>query len=474
MKRRLTSKEIESITSFLTLNEYIPKPIAQAHYNNTKESIVSQLQKIEIYPELIPNLAEQIEQYYYDTQIQAGECVGVLTAQCIGEKQTQSNLNTFHKAGSSDKQPVVSKFAELLNATSKPKVPTFLIHFNTGNTSVQELRETMGHDIVQITVEQITKEIVVSLNKEPESWYPAYFILQGTDYEEWKQNWQDCLIIKIDMDLLFEYKLKLSQIAEKINSAYSDMFCIHSPDCIGQLHIYVDTDVDLEKHKISYITEENKRQVYLEEVVYPSIESFVISGISGILERFFVQDSKTWYIETQNVKDKTVKKRFKVKDKQIDSVKRYKTVLSCPKVDMKKTISNNVWDILHTLGIEAVRAYMIQAFSQIMDGINICHIAILVDKMTFGGSISSISRYGMRKDDSGVLGRASFEETLDNLLNAGAFCQEDAINSVSASIICGKIPQLGTGLCDLTVNLEKLGVIDEEDEEKEEVEVSSS
>ncbi|MBS0627561.1 MAG: hypothetical protein JSS09_05050, partial [Verrucomicrobia bacterium] len=47
-------------------------------------------------------------------------------------------------------------------------------------------------------------------------------------------------------------------------------------------------------------------------------------------------------------------------------------------------------------------------------------------------------------------------------------------NSVSASIICGKIPQLGTGLCDLTVNLEKLGVIDEEDEEKEEVEVSIS
>ena len=73
-----------------------------------------------------------------ETLVQPGECVGIITAQSIGEKQTQTNLNLFHKAGA-EKQPVVSKFSELLNATNKPKAPSYLIHFNTGNTSTSRL-----------------------------------------------------------------------------------------------------------------------------------------------------------------------------------------------------------------------------------------------------------------------------------------------------------------------------------------------
>ena len=63
--------------------------------------------------------------------IQAGESVGVICAQSIGEKQTQTTLNTFHKAGQSEKTMTtgVPRFQELLNATKNPKIINHKIYF---------------------------------------------------------------------------------------------------------------------------------------------------------------------------------------------------------------------------------------------------------------------------------------------------------------------------------------------------------
>jgi DNA-directed RNA polymerase beta' subunit len=177
----------------------------------------------------------------------------------------------------------------------------------------------------------------------------------------------------------------------------------------------------------------------------------------------FVKEEKEWLIETENSREKTVdsvkfrsKNKTAGKEKTIDSAKRFKKVLAHPYVDMTRTISNNLWDIYYTFGVEAARQYMIDEFSKIMEGINLCHVMLLVDKMTFSGVISSISRYTMRREDSGPFSRASFEETLDNFLKAGVFGQEEPTRGVSASIICGKRAPVGTGMCDLAMDIEKM------------------
>ena len=131
-------------------------------------------------------------------------------------------------------------------------------------------------------------------------------------------------------------------------------------------------------------------------------------------------------------------------------------ILKLPFVDSFRTHSNDIWETYNLFGIEAVRQYMIEEFSSIMEGINLCHVMLLVDKMTFTGTISSISRYTMRREESGPFGKASFEETLDNFLKAGVFGQEEPTRGVSASIICGKRAPIGTGLCELAMDIKKL------------------
>jgi DNA-directed RNA polymerase II subunit RPB1 len=76
--------------------------------------------------------------------------------------------------------------------------------------------------------------------------------------------------------------------------------------------------------------------------------------------------------------------------------------------------------------------------------------------MTYNGIITSISRYAMRAEGSGALSKASFEETLDNLLNAAVYGERECTDGVSASIICGKLGKFGTGVCELKVDMSKL------------------
>ena len=454
-KISLTEAQIEDILSFIVPNKYIPKDIALELCEKHKNIFRKQLRVIKIYPDVIDNLKQHIQQTYFSTLIQPGESVGVITAQSIGERQTQSNLNTFHKAGSSDKQPTVSKFAELLNATPKPKAPSYFIYLNRGDDSVPELRKTISYSLIEITIQKVCKDYTVCLNKSREDWYDIYEALYG----KIDSSMKNCIVVDVNLDTLFEYGLTLEKLAEKINLEYDDIQCIHSPDCYGTIHIYVNTDSIELPEDVCFINEENKIEVYLEEVVYETLSKIILFGIEGIRNIFFLRDmdTKKWFIETENTCDKNIKrKKRKGGKKPPDSTVKFKTLLSQPFVDETKTISNNIWDIYHCFGVEAVRQYMINEFSNIMKGINLCHVSLLVDKMTFEGVISSVSRYSMRVDECGPLNKATFEETLDNFLKAGVFGQEETTKGVSASIICGKKPKIGTGYCQVSIDLEKM------------------
>ena len=135
-------------------------------------------------------------------------------------------------------------------------------------------------------------------------------------------------------------------------------------------------------------------------------------------------------------------------------------LLKNPIVDSTQTISNNIWDIYKIFGIEASREFLIEEFLNVVssDGtyINPSHIQLLVDIMTYSGTILSISRYGMKLEQTGPIAKASFEESLDNFLKAAFFGVKDNTNGISASILCGKNSNIGTGMCELGVDFDKL------------------
>jgi len=464
MTRLLTEDEINNILDFIKPRKDIPLDSAMSVVESNKSNLRKQLVNQKVYPAVIPELKKIIENSYNSSLIQPGESVGVICAQSIGEKQTQTTLNTFHKAGQSEKTMTsgVPRFQELINATKKPRIVNHKIYFSDGNDTIEQLRDKVGHKIAGLTFLDISLSIKVEINKEPEKWYESFKVLYTDDFDKYS----DCISIKLDMNKLFEFQLSIKDISDFIHEEYDDLCCVFSPPQNGQLDIFVDTsNIELPQERILFVDSVNAVEIYLEECVQPALESMNICGIEGIIEIFYIQENGEWIVETNGINSRTISMQYI----------NYKKLLANPIIDPNRTISNNVWDIYEVLGIEAARTFLIEEFMAIMEGINKCHTYLLVDRMTYNGGIASITRYTMKKDESGPFGRASFEETMDNFLNASARGEVEPTEGISASIICGKRAFIGTGIMDLCVDLDKLPLskiyIKDEEEDDDDVEI---
>lgn len=123
-------------------------------------------------------------------------------------------------------------------------------------------------------------------------------------------------------------------------------------------------------------------------------------------------------------------------------------VLTTPGVDRARTTTDDIWEVYHTLGIEATRQFYVEEVTRILCGngtwINPRHIALLVDSMTRGGDVTSVRREGIGKE-VGVLSRCMFERTTENFGSAAAFAQADRLTSLSACVTMGERSLTGTG-----------------------------
>ena len=88
--------------------------------------------------------------------------------------------------------------------------------------------------------------------------------------------------------------------------------------------------------------------------------------------------------------------------------------------------------------------------------VNYRHLALLCDTMTCRGYLVAITRHGINRVDAGPLLKCSFEETVEQLMEAAAFAQPDMMAGVSENIMLGQLGPLGTGSFDLLLNEEML------------------
>lgn len=437
VKRKLTPAEILDILSVIKVYGDIPILTKKSVEKKIKDNLSKQLQSVNIYEEAIPGLKKEIRKNYNQSLVQPGESVGILTAQSIGERQTQMTLNTFHSAGLAIATVVtgVPRFSELLNATKDPKSVISQIYFKRGNETIQELRKEINYSIREMTLKLLSQDYSIFEETPEKDWYDIFRIFNPE-----KPIYKCGISFQLNTDLLFEYSLDMEIIATKIEDEFDDITCICSPNNLGILDVFVDTENIRLPENIIFIDDENMVQVYLEEVVIPNLKDIIICGIPGISDFGFKKDGDKWMIETIGCN--------------------FPRLLSHDLIDGTKVTSNNMWNIYNTLGIEAAREFLIDEFMGVVssDGtyINERHVMLLVDIMTFTGNITSISRYGMKREQTGPLAKASFEESLDNFLKAGVYGEIESTNGVSASIMCGKRSQIGTGLCSIMMDIDAL------------------
>lgn len=483
MTRQLTNSEIQDILSCITVNPRIPEEIDTCNKENVRNIMTKQLKKVSIYPDQIPQLKQNISDYYMKTQISAGEMVGILAATSIGEPTTQLALNSFHSSGitKSTMTTGVPRFQSLLNTykTTEETSGIYLYLKDVDNTNIKELREVCMTNYEYKLLSDITEEMrIIETSKLREQkeyidndfswqdWHDYYDFMVTTEYK----NCDWCILIKINTVELFNRKKKISEIATLIEKRNDNLYVITSSEEEGIILVYINTkdvlspneiigmkkksskkEIDDEEGIEGLITSENKDYYYVRDIVVPSISNLYICGIKGIETCYYDQTfgvNKEWKIETKG--------------------SNFRDVLNHPFTDHTKTITSNMWEIYQVLGIEAVRAFLIDEFLRIVS-VSKRHIIQLVNMMTHFGNVRGANRHGVNGTQVKTLAKITFEEPLKHIKNASIIGENDYLNNVSSQLMVGKKCKAGTGIVNLVTSINLLKDSLEKNEETVEI-----
>jgi DNA-directed RNA polymerase beta' subunit len=131
-------------------------------------------------------------------------------------------------------------------------------------------------------------------------------------------------------------------------------------------------------------------------------------------------------------------------------------VLSIKGISRTNTMSDSIMEISDMLGIEAVRTRLFTEIKGLQDtNINGRHLSIYADEMTYTGKVTSIARSGLStRESSNVMLRIGFASPIQMLEEAGINAMEDNIQGITAPILIGTTPRLGTNYNTFHVNVD--------------------
>ncbi|KAF6994059.1 hypothetical protein CFC21_010846 [Triticum aestivum] len=350
---------------------------------------------------------------YHSKIIEAGASIGAIGAQSIGEPGTQMTLKTFHFAGVASMNVTlgVPRIKEIINAVKKISTPII-------TTELLSEQDELFAAKVKCSIEKVVLGEVAAAIK---------IVLRSN---------QPHLVVELDMQRTERYM--------GISSDTVQLSILNDPKIkLKSEHVRV---IDETKLRI-YPTGTDKSKLQLElHNLKSMLPKLIVKGISTV-ERAVVNP----VLRRDGTFD-----RYNLLVEGTNLLK----VLGTPGVDAKRTKSNHILEVNKTLGIEAARRSIIDEIRYTFENnnmmIDLRHMMLLADLMTYKGEILGITAGGIAKMKSSVLMLSSFERASEHLFNASYAGREDQIEGVSECIIMGIPKQLGTGILKVRQRLQDL------------------
>jgi DNA-directed RNA polymerase II subunit RPB1 len=403
--------------------------------------------------ELFDEVMRDIRFRYIKSMVHAGEMVGALAAQSIGEPTTQLTLNTFHSAGTAKANATsgVPRINELLDATSNPKRPSNTVYMRSDLQANQNEAIKLMQTIQRTTLRDITKRVklfydpyplstqtVLDEDRELLQSYEAFSLESGCAASPW--------ILRLelnDMEMGARNIMDLVQIQSALMSdpSLKIVECRHSDTAAKNLIMRIAFDAGAVKNPLQLRFLEDK------------LLETKLTGVTGI-GRVHMRTVKNEVLYQPQVGGYVPADQYVL---DVEGTNLYELAV-VEGVDATRTFSNDIHEVNEVLGIEAARMSIYEEINEVFSSekVNYHHLAVLVDTMTFSGRIVPVNRFGMKKNETGVLAKSSFEETSKTMFEAATWADRDSMRGVSANIMFGQKPPCGTGFVDILVDESKL------------------
>ena len=344
----------------------------------------------------IEELIERLIEAYERAHVEAGEAVGTVAAQSVGEPGTQMTMRTFHYAGVVELNVTLGlpRLIEIVDARKKISTPTMDIYLEEDKRNDEDFVNYLASKIGKSTLKDVLQ------NEELEADYGDMKVEAILDPQKIKAK-------HFDYD---DVKNKVRGAFKKTASFDEDKITVKPP-------------------------KKSNNTIRELRLLREKLRDLRISGMKGI-DRVIIRnesipgtDKTEWVMHTQG--------------------SNLKEILSIDGVDKERTTTNSIHEIKEVLGIEAARQAIIDEIINTLENqglsVDVRHIMLVADMMTSEGIVKSIGRHGISGEKSSVLARAAFEETGKHLLLASIRGEVDHLSGIIENIIIGQPIPLGTG-----------------------------
>ncbi len=354
------------------------------------EEIVAIAEVHKLNKEQTDKLADAILIKYNQIIVEPGEAVGIVAAQSLGEPGTQLTLRTKHFAGAAEVSvgSGIQRVEEIVDGRSKAKYPTMTIYLTNDLKKDKDKAEKFAKSLIDVRYADVVK-----INE---------------DFENMK------IAVEILIEKIKPLTLKVDDIAEVLKKGLKDFKSIYRDNTVH---------FSLEK-KNEYLKIRKELQKLLEEKAH---------GVKGIEKTLVAKEGDEYIIKT--------------------SGSNLKSVLKLEGINAERVFTNDIIETSKVLGIEAGRAMIVNELKKVMDDngikVDVRHIMLLADLMTFSGEVKGIVRTGITKGKASPFARAAFEETTKHLLEAAFKGERENLTGVVENIIVGQPVKVGTGIVEL-------------------------
>ena len=324
-------------------------------------------------------------------QVEAGECVGIISAESIGEPGTQMTLNTFHFAGVSEMNVTTGlpRIIEVLDGSQSLRTPMMEIYLQEPYKNGTDIKKA-AQLVKETTLQDIASEFIIN-------------IADGV------------IEVKLDDD-----KMKvLSLNADKVHKLLDVNLKGITVKLKEGILLVKPKGKDVSVNEL-YKLKEKAKTIY-------------VSGVKGITQVLPVKRGDEFVIVTAGTN--------------------LKGIFELEFVDATRTISNDIFEIYAVLGVEAAREAIVREVFKIIteQGLNVDvrHLMLVADTMCVTGSLKGVTRYGIVSQKSSVLAKASFETPIKHIINASLVGEKDDLNSVVENVMINQPVPVGTGLLKL-------------------------
>jgi DNA-directed RNA polymerase beta' subunit len=509
--RYLTEDEINYILADFPKVHGVDVDITESVRSSLMKKLRKMLMEIKITPLGIDELKERIKEEFEKAKISPGSKVGFSAVSSIGQLTTQLALNSFHSSGLNKNITTgVARLRELLELKSNPRNPSCTIFFKQP-TTFEQIVFHYRPLFSEVTVADLTRDygiLKVDEIAEVNEWW----------YDKVENSSNILFRLYLNVYQMVAHKVTIYNIVEAIeNHKPQTVKAVYSPTPIGIIDLYPIESVivtelgkkfDINKINTSYDMLIN---AFFSSVFANNLDKIIVKGIPGIkniypasiniesaiydtidmdnVYRIILNEKlmKTTPITKQMIKDVIGGLIKNEGDDYIDIAKPYDIstikqqthpiyyaetngsnllgLLSRPEVDGRYTTTNNVNEIFNLYGIEAVRNFLIKEYilnllSEGNSPIDPRHIVMIAEFQTNQGRLNPATYTGIQRQPTGALTKATFERPMDIFLEEAAYGKRDLINTISASIMTGKKPEIGTGIVNLQVDEDAMKEID--------------